>query len=207
MGAARRPGRRPDAVRDRLLAGLRQATVVVDPSGALVHQVGDASPYVRLDGAGGDFTVGDMVVPELRGAVAAALARVARGEPSPPGAPIAVGHERDPAAVRVSATAVEVPGVTGGYVAVTFHPVVEAPSGEPDAGPGPDALAVLRERCRLLERELAGAEERVQVVTEELEATQEELRATDQELRAVGEALEAAHSLLGSGATGRVGSG
>jgi diguanylate cyclase (GGDEF)-like protein/PAS domain S-box-containing protein len=200
------PRRRPrddvrDLVRDRLLSIYGPPSVLVDESFTPVHQVGDVARFLGLPSPGGDFVLGDMVLPSLRTEVLTLLNRVAHGETSVRSATLLARHD-DGTAERVTVQVTRATGLHGDeqHYLVSFAPApatevpasVPAPAGVPE-GVEPDGL---RDHIGTLESELAGTREHLHAVVEELEASNEELQAMNEELQASSEELQATNEEL-----------
>jgi two-component system CheB/CheR fusion protein len=181
-----------DLVRDRLLAVYGPPSVLVDSSYTPVHQVGDVARFLGLPTPGGDFVLGDMVLPSLRTEVLTLLGRVAHGEAGVRSASLLARHE-DGTSERVTVQVTRASALRGDepHFLVSF-----LPSGGDDAPRSDDPQTVMQRPVGELENELAGTREHLHAVVEELEASNEELQAMNEELQASSEELQATNEEL-----------
>ncbi|MGE3812077.1 MAG: EAL domain-containing protein [Candidatus Nanopelagicales bacterium] len=180
-----------DLVRDRLLAVYGPPSVLVDSSYTPVHQVGDVARFLGLPPQGGDFVLGDMVLPSLRTEVLTLLGRVVHGEAGVRSASLLARHP-DGTSERVTVQVTRASALRGDepHFLVSFLPVSgEEPASDGGAGAEPRPVGEL-------ENELAGTREHLHAVVEELEASNEELQAMNEELQASSEELQATNEEL-----------
>ena len=189
-----------DDVRDQLLADFCPPSLLVDSSGAPVHQIGDASRYLRMPSVDGEYTVVGMAIPGLRTELDTMLNRVRRDGASHLSHSVVLhGGDGTFESLRLVVSRLH-PRTDGeAYTLVSFVPA------EPSAAVGERSAPAVRDdlgRDALvaevadLEAALAGTREHLQAVVEELEASNEELQAMNEELQASSEELQATNEEL-----------
>ncbi|MFN8156791.1 MAG: EAL domain-containing protein [Candidatus Nanopelagicales bacterium] len=188
-----------DDVRDRLLTSYGPPSLLVDPSGAPVHQVGDASRFLRMPTADGNYTVVDMVVPGLRTELATMLNRIGRDGAAEISHIVVLHHDDgtfEP--LRLEVSRIRHPGVPDAYALVSFVPTATGSVVDREAVDDRDEVGhdALLEEVADLEAALSGTREHLQAVVEELEASNEELQAMNEELQASSEELQATNEEL-----------
>ncbi|MFN8147516.1 MAG: EAL domain-containing protein, partial [Candidatus Nanopelagicales bacterium] len=185
-----------DEVRDRLLTAYGPPSLLVDPTGAPVHQVGDASRYLRMPTADSNYTVVDMVVPGLRTELATMLNRIGRDGTAEISHTVVLHHDDgsfEP--LRLEVARIRRPGVPEAYALISFVPTTTGTTNDRDTRDGLGHEALLDEVADL-EAALSGTREHLQAVVEELEASNEELQAMNEELQASSEELQATNEEL-----------
>ncbi|MEZ4431663.1 MAG: chemotaxis protein CheB [bacterium] len=171
------------------------ACLLLDPSGQIVHVFGDAGRFLELGRGRARLDILKVARHPLRGALGAALRRVAEsGEPVHQRA-VATGDPHIPQ-IDLRVERLDAPrGAGRPYVAVAFV-VASLPPGAPQPPPAP-ATADDR-RLADLEAELDYTREHLSATTEELTASNEELQATNEELLAANEELQSTNEELHS---------
>jgi two-component system, chemotaxis family, CheB/CheR fusion protein len=181
---------------DRLLVRYMPAGLLVDGQFNLLHSFGGAERFVRMRAGRVSANVLDLVLPELKITLAAALQHVAREQKPVRYAGVALHTQLgdEPHRVQVEPFADERAKIES-YL-ITFES-----TGDPVA-PAPDVpvddVKLSRDRIVTLETELQFAKESLQNTIEELETSNEELQATNEELVASNEELQATNEELHS---------
>lgn len=212
--ATRAPGRvsrdaLTDDVRDRMLSQFAPPSVLVDPAGAPIHQVGDLSRFIGLP-EDGNYTLTAMIVPSLRTEISAMLDKVLRDGVSEVSHTLSVRFADD----SLESVRVVVARFTRSaahrsrredqdmYALISFIPQIpQGDSAHAEVRPlivhgrseeSGDADGLVGD----LERELTSTRQHLQSVVEELESSNEELQAMNEELQASSEELQATNEEL-----------
>ncbi|MGB0969806.1 MAG: chemotaxis protein CheB [Mycobacterium sp.] len=195
-----------DDVRDRMLSQFAPPSVLVDPAGAPVHQVGDLSRFIGLP-EDGNYTLTAMIVPSLRTEISAMLNKVLRDGVSEVSHTLSVRFADDSLqSVRVVVARFTRSGARGSrreeldvFALVSFIPQI------PDDNPASAVRPLVGHSAESgdseglvgdLERELTSTRQHLQSVVEELESSNEELQAMNEELQASSEELQATNEEL-----------
>lgn len=193
---------RLQAAYDMILNRVLPAGLLINSKRELVHSFGGARDLLQTPTGRISFDVLDLVTPELRGALGAALVRASRDRK-------AVSHEHvqltlggEIKAHTLNVEPIEVDRTSSPYMLVT---VTEPEGLRAIAPPEPSPIDTLvetdgiaKEKISALEAELRYTRESLQATVEELETTNEELNATNEELIASNEELQSTNEELQS---------
>ncbi|WP_290871341.1 CheR family methyltransferase [Aquabacterium sp.] len=174
-------------------------SVLVDPSGRVLHLWGDVDRYLRLEGGSADFSLTGLCLPALRHEVKT-LVHLAASAPAGETLSERVELLREQQRHTVVLSAQPVRGELGEVqgVIVGFD---EQPGPAPATAPEPasaqaadhsalrEELAMARERLHAMVQQLEQARDERQSLHEALQASSEELQSSNEELQASNEEL------------------
>jgi two-component system, chemotaxis family, CheB/CheR fusion protein len=209
------PAQRRDRKIDLLLAGLvehfKLTAVLCDSNGNIQHAVGQVERYLQFPVGVTRMTLGDVVLPDLRGDLLTLLHRCnQQGKPQQ-------GRRRElrDKGLRIGLRIFIQPLSELGaqLLLVLFVPEPDLPkvstdTAEPAYRPETDTgssfnnrqledeLLATRENLQAMVEELATANEEMQALNEEAQASNEELQATNEEMEAANEELQATNEEL-----------
>ncbi len=195
----RTPAQRRDRRLEMLLSGLIahfQLTVAVcDREGNVLHTAGDVEKHLLFPVGTSRLTLGDVVVPELRGEMLTLLRRCQQQNKTQKGRRRRLGKEYLQIIVE------PVSDGAGQLLLVIFAPARGREAVVDEAMPTEtqqleDELLTTREHLQALVEEMATANEEMQALNEESQAANEELQATNEELEAANEEMQATNEEL-----------
>lgn len=189
---------------DALLKRYAPPSILITSEGLVLSWFGTAGAFVDTMSNLAEWTVEDIVHPDLHFAIKVAMEKLRQGQLESYSRRVAVdlgGGDRRDCAVRIEALD-QLSTTRIMLVSITQDrgPEVAAP-GDAAGGVGgmsQDDASVLARRVQELERDLRLTEETLQHVTERLEASGEELQASNEELQASNEELQATNEELQS---------
>jgi two-component system CheB/CheR fusion protein len=198
---------RRDKKIDLLLAGLVEhfelTAVLCDTSGNIQHTVGQVDRFLQFPVGATRMTLGDVVLPDLRGDLLTLLHRTNQQGKAQRGRRRKLGEDW----LRIFVEPLNEAGAL--LLLVMFVPekaktgVGESPlpldgeSAEPALNRQlEDELSATREHLQAMVEELATANEEMQALNEETQASNEELQATNEEMEAANEELQATNEEL-----------
>ncbi len=195
----RNPLQRRDRRQELLLAGLvshfRLTAAICDLEGNVLHTVGDVDKHLQFPTGALRLTLGDVVLPELRGEILTLLRRCQQQGASQKGRKRRLGKEY----LRIIVEPVS--DSAGDLLLVIFVPEKGQARQAEEVVPSDnqqleDELLATREHLQALVEEMATANEEMQALNEEAQASNEELQATNEELEASNEEMQATNEEL-----------
>jgi len=210
-GILKTPAQRRDRKIDLLLAGLVEhfqlTAVLCDGNGNIQHTVGHVERYLQFPVGATRTTIGDVVMPDLRGDLLTLLHRSNQHGKPQQGRVRQLGE----AWLRIFVHPLSELGAQ--LLLVMFLPqpapveligVGGRGAGKSDGEAGTsiinrqleDELTATRENLQAMVEELATANEEMQALNEEAQASNEELQATNEEMEAANEELQATNEEL-----------
>lgn len=195
----RTPAQRRDRRLELLLSGLvshfRLTVAICDREGNVLHTAGEVDKLMQFPVGTSRLSLGEVVVPELRGEVLTLLRRCQQQNSTQKGRRRRLGREY----LRIIIEPVSEGG--GELLLVIFAPeqVRELPVEEvlpTTTQQLEDELLTTREHLQALVEEMATANEEMQALNEESQAANEELQATNEELEAANEEMQATNEEL-----------
>jgi len=205
------PAQRRDRKIDLLLAGLvehfKLTAVLCDSNGNIQHSIGQVERYLQFPVGVTRMTLGDVVMPDLRGDMLTLLHRCnQQGKPQ-------YGRRRKFGEQSLRILIQPLSELGAQLLLVLFLPELDlpVPSAESASQPGrpevdtdssfnhrqlEDDLIATRENLQAMVEELATANEEMQALNEEAQASNEELQATNEEMEAANEELQATNEEL-----------
>jgi two-component system CheB/CheR fusion protein len=167
-------------------------SVLVDASLRVAHVHGETSRFLELAQGEPNMSVVDLVRPELRGEVSAAL--VEAGTQRKSITRDGIRMKREGATFLASVTVKPIVGMPErpGFAAVSFSETVDVPPARKGAGEKGRGES----RIRQLEGELQYTRENLRSTIEELETANEELRSANEEYQSTNEELQSSNEEL-----------
>lgn len=199
VSSLRTPAQRRDRRLEMLLSGLvshfKLTVAVCDREGNVLHTAGEVEKHMVFPVGASRLTLGDVVVPELRGEILTLLRRCQTQNATQKGRRRRLGREY----LRIIVEPVS--DGSGDLLLVIFAPeqakevLVEEvlPTSTQQLE---DELLTTREHLQALVEEMATANEEMQALNEESQAANEELQATNEELEAANEEMQATNEEL-----------
>lgn len=200
VSSLRTPGQRRDRRLELLLSGLvahfKLTVAICDREGNVLHTAGDVERHMLFPVGVSRLTLGDVVVPELRGEILTLLRRCQQQRSTQTGRRRRVGRDL----LRIIIEPIS--DGAGELLLVIFAPEVakeevqEELTGSSTQQQLEDELLTTREHLQALVEEMATANEEMQALNEESQAANEELQATNEELEAANEEMQATNEEL-----------
>ncbi len=198
------PGGGDAALHRQMLERVAPPSLLVDDSHRIIHLSESAGRYLQPSGGTISIDAADMVRPELRFELRAALHRAFERDEASLSMAIPVRFNGAPHRVYIQVKPVLQDDATR-HVLVLFieGETVEATGRQDDdqieaAGPAGEAIRQMREELQLAQARLRATREESEAANEELRASNEELQSINEEYRSTSEELETSKEELQS---------
>ncbi len=172
--------------------------VLIDETHYLRHVFGDADRYLRLGRGRPSHNLLDLLMPELRTAVAGAVQRAMKEQSTIAYTGIRIQFGDVFRELKLNVTPLESPFSESRHLLVRFEEEDAPQTSGNAAAERVNIGEVSRERTEALETELRRTRESLQATIEELETSNEELHATNEEIVASNEELQSTNEELHS---------